>query len=147
MTSSSSRLSSHWRRSGTKRHRKLRVIDLFAGCGGLTQGLEEAGFRVVGAVELHQLAAEAYKLNHPDVRLWRRDIRRVSVTEVRKKLRLPRGRLELLAGCPPCQGFSNIRTRNGRRRVKDKRNNLVREFVRFVRGLAPKAVMFENVPG
>lgn len=147
MTSSSSRPRSHSRRAGTKRRRKLRVIDLFAGCGGLTQGLDEAGFRVVGAIERDELAAQAYKLNHPNVRLWRRDIRRVSVADVRKKLRLARGRVELLAGCPPCQGFSNIRTRNGRRRVRDKRNNLVREFMRFVRGLAPKTVMFENVPG
>ncbi len=147
MTLSASGTDSHARRSGTKRRRKLRVIDLFAGCGGLTQGLDMAGFRVVGAIELDELAARTYKLNHPHVRLWRTDIRRVSVADVRKKLRLPRGRLELLAGCPPCQGFSNIRTRNGRRRVRDERNNLVREFVRFVRGLAPKAVMFENVPG
>src|SRR5437879_4010269 len=134
MTLSSSGALSHGRRSGTKHHRNLRVIDLFAGCGGLTHGLDRAGFRVVGAIELDELAAQAYRLNHPDVRLWRRDIRRVSVAEVRKKLRLTRGRLELLAGCPPCQGFSNIRTRNGRRRVRDERNNLVREFMRFVRG-------------
>src|SRR5947208_2335052 len=97
MTLSSRGAHSRAARSGTKRRRKLRVIDLFAGCGGLTEGLNQAGFRVVGAIELEELAARAYKLNHPDVRLWRRDIKRVSVAEVRKKLRLAKGRLELLA--------------------------------------------------
>ena len=128
-------------------HRRPRAIDLFAGCGGLTLGLSKAGFRVIGAIELGDTAAAAYRLNHPIVRLWNRDIRRVSVADVLRKLRLKRGRLDLLAGCPPCQGFSNIRSRNGRRRVKDHRNGLIRDFVRFVRVLAPKVVMFENVPG
>lgn len=123
------------------------AIDLFSGCGGLTLGLKQAGFRVVGAVELDPLAVETYKSNHRHVHVWAMDICKLSVTGVMSKLKLRRGQLDLLAGCPPCQGFSTMTTLNGRRSTKDPRNDLVFQFVRFVRGLCPKAVMMENVPG
>ena len=123
------------------------AIDLFSGCGGLTLGLKQAGFRVIGAVELDPLAVETYQSNHEHVRVWSQDICDLSVAEVRRKLKLRRGQLDLLAGCPPCQGFSTMTTLNGRRDTNDSRNDLVFQFVRFVRGLRPKAVMMENVPG
>ncbi|MCK6484529.1 MAG: DNA cytosine methyltransferase [Phycisphaerae bacterium] len=127
--------------------RKPIAIDLFAGCGGLTEGLRQAGFRVVGAVEIDELAAKSYRMNHPRVALWTQDIRTVKVTELRTTLGLERGELDLLAGCPPCQGFSSLRTLNGKRDVRDRRNSLTDDFLRFVRGFAPRAVMLENVPG
>jgi DNA (cytosine-5)-methyltransferase 1 len=123
------------------------AIDLFAGAGGLTLGLRQAGFRVVGAVELDSLAANAYRTNHPQVRVWERDIVKVPVAEVRRALGLRPGELDLLAACPPCQGFSTVRTLNGRRKVQDARNELPAQVLRFVRGLRPKTVMLENVPG
>jgi len=126
---------------------KPKAIDLFSGCGGLTLGLRRAGFRVVGAVEFERLAAQTYRANHPGVHLWETDIRKLSARQVAKRLRLKRGDLDLLAGCPPCQGFSCMRSLNGKRRVRDKRNDLMFEFLRFVRELRPKAVMLENVPG
>lgn len=126
---------------------RMRAIDLFSGCGGLSLGLERAGFDVIGAVEIDSLAVETYGVNHPDVHVWHRDIRDVSVTEVRCQLGIRPGELELLAGCPPCQGFSAMRCLNGARRVHDKRNELIFEFLRFVRGLRPRAIMLENVPG
>jgi DNA (cytosine-5)-methyltransferase 1 len=64
-----------------------------------------------------------------------------------RRLKLRRGELDLLAGCPPCEGFSALRTLNGRRRIRDQRNDLVFDFLRFVRVLNPRAVMMENVPG
>jgi DNA (cytosine-5)-methyltransferase 1 len=64
-----------------------------------------------------------------------------------KQLRLKSGDLDLLAGCPPCQGYSTLRTKNGGKRNRDGRNPLVREMLRFTRVLKPKAVMMENVPG
>ena len=127
--------------------RKPQAIDLFSGCGGLTLGLKQAGFRVIGAVESNPLAVKTYKTNHKRVSVWAKDIRKVSVASVRRKLRLKPGALDLLAGCPPCQGFSTITTLNGNKRMRDARNDLVFEFMRFVRGLKPKAVMLENVPG
>jgi DNA (cytosine-5)-methyltransferase 1 len=123
------------------------AIDLFAGAGGLTLGLRRARFRVIGAVEIDPLATETYRANCPGVRLWESDIRELSVARVLRELELKPGRLDLLAGCPPCQGFSSLRSLNGRHTVSDERNELVFEFERFVRGLRPKAVMLENVPG
>lgn len=123
------------------------AIDLFAGAGGLTLGLRAARFKVVAAVEVDPLAVETYRANFPGIKVWSGDIRDLTVAEVKRVLNLKRGELDLIAGCPPCQGFSTLRSRNGRHRVKDDRNDLVLEFERFVRGLRPKAVLVENVPG
>jgi DNA (cytosine-5)-methyltransferase 1 len=123
------------------------AIDLFSGCGGLTLGLKRAGFDVLASVEIDELSAETYRLNHPEVKIWNRDIRELKIETVKRKLRLRVGELDLLAGCPPCQGYSSIRTLNGSRVVEDSRNDLVFEFLRFIKGFKPKAVMMENVPG
>lgn len=123
------------------------AIDLFSGCGGLTLGLKQAGFRVVGAVEIDPLAGKTYRINHKSVHLWQQDISTLFASKVKTELRLQPGQLDLLAGCPPCQGFSSLRTRNGAKQNRDRRNNLIREMLRFVRALRPKAVMMENVPG
>ncbi|MGD0539526.1 MAG: DNA cytosine methyltransferase [Verrucomicrobiota bacterium] len=126
---------------------KPAAIDLFSGCGGLTLGLKQAGFRVLGAVEMDPLAVETYQANHPEVAVWPEDIRNVTPRELKRRLGLRKGGLDLLAGCPPCQGFSTMTTLNGKRGMDDPRNDLIFQFVRFVRELAPKAVMLENVPG
>lgn len=95
--------------------KKPRAIDLFSGCGGFTLGLKRAGFDVVGAVEIDSLAAEIYSKNHPEVHLWQRDIRKLTAPKILKELCLKRGELDLLAGYPPCQGFSAMRRLNGAR--------------------------------
>lgn len=123
------------------------AVDLFSGCGGLTLGLRQAGFRVVGAVEVDPLAVSTYKKNHKRVTVWQKDIRHLAVAEVMRKLKLKPGQLDLLAGCPPCQGFSRITTLNGCYIIDDDRNDLVFQFMKFVRIMLPKAIMFENVPG
>jgi len=122
------------------------AIDLFSGCGGLTLGLKQAGFDVVGAVELNDLAVETYRRNHRKVKLWHGDIRKLPPRRVLLSLGLKSGQLDLLAGCPPCQGFSALRTLNGRTRVRDRRNDLVFQFIRFAKILEPKTLMMENVP-
>jgi len=127
--------------------RKLKAIDLFCGCGGLTLGLKQAGFEVIGAVDIDHLAVETYKVNHPEVEVWHQDICNLSTLCVKRKLHLRKGKLDLLAGCPPCQGFSTVRTLNGAKKIYDERNDLVFEFLRFVKELMPKAIMMENVPG
>lgn len=126
---------------------KPTAIDLYSGCGGLTLGLKQAGFRVIGAVELDPLAVKTYKANHKRVLVWSKDISKLSVSQMMKSLKVQRGRLDLLAGCPPCQGFSSLRTHNGANQNRDQRNNLIREMLRFIRVLRPKAIMMENVPG
>jgi DNA (cytosine-5)-methyltransferase 1 len=132
---------------GHRTRRAKKALDLFSGCGGLTQGLKKAGFRVLGAVEIEERSVETYKVNHPEVHIWMKDIRDLSTRSVSRKLGIRKGELDLLAGCPPCEGFSTMRTLNGNRSNRDKRNDLLFEFLRFVEALRPKAVMMENVPG
>jgi DNA (cytosine-5)-methyltransferase 1 len=127
--------------------RRPAAIDLFAGAGGLSVGLKEAGFRVLGAVELDELAALAYNLNHPTTKVWQRNIRSLSPHTVMEALNLKPGELDLLAGCPPCQGFSTMRTLRKATSVRDKRNSLVAQFGRYAEALRPRALMMENVPG
>jgi DNA (cytosine-5)-methyltransferase 1 len=127
--------------------RKPTAVDLFAGCGGLTTGLKKAGFSVVAAVEIDPLASKTYKRNHPEVRIWRRNITQVVASDLSRRSRLLPGSLDLLAGCPPCQAFSTMRTLNRQRRIRDPRQkDLLHQLVRFARVLKPKAIMVENVP-
>lgn len=131
----------------SKKHKEKPIaIDLFSGCGGLTVGLKAAGFRVVAAVEIEALSVKTYKKNHADVEVWETDIRNLQPQDILKRLNLKRGDIDLIAGCPPCQGFSTLRTLNGAVRVHDRRNGLLKDFQRFIEVLRPRAVMMENVP-
>jgi DNA (cytosine-5)-methyltransferase 1 len=124
-----------------------RAIDLFSGCGGLTCGLRKAGFDVLAAVDIDPLAIDCYRLNHPDVLLLQEDVSNLGAEELLTEVGLERGELELLAGCPPCQGFSALTTLNGSRNCSDPRNELILDFCRLVLGVMPKTVLMENVPG
>lgn len=130
-----------------KRRQKPSAIDLFSGCGGLTVGLERAGYRVIAAVEFDELACDTYALNHPKTELLRGDISTLNPHDVLETLGLEVGELDLLAGCPPCQGFSTMRTRNGAAHIAEPKNDLVFEFLRFALAMKPKLLMMENVPG
>ncbi len=101
---------------------------------------------MLAAVDNDRLAVETYRMNHPEVKLLETDIHDLTVTRLKRRLRLRRGALDLLAGCPPCQGFSTLRNLNGKRHVRDGSKDLIFQFMRFVRGLLPQAVMLENVP-
>ncbi len=120
------------------------AIDLFGGCGGLTAGLKRAGFRVISSVEFDPLAAATYSANHPKVTVLPKNIRNVPSTAF-----LTKGvdSVDLVAGCPPCQGFSRVRRRNRPRARRDDRNSLILEYQRVVEDLQPRAVFMENVPG
>jgi len=125
--------------------KKRTAIDLFSGAGGLSQGLSQAGFSVVGAIESVPVYAESYKMNHPATNLKISDITKVDPLEYMEELGLKVGELDLLAGCPPCQGYSTIGTRNRGQR-NDPRNELVYEVLRFAIAFKPKSIMMENVP-
>ncbi|ONF90884.1 DNA cytosine methyltransferase [Leptospira santarosai] len=129
----------------TKGKEKYTSIDLFSGCGGLSEGLLQAGFQVDVALEIDPIASAVYALNHPKTHIIIDDIRKVSKDRVLPKLSAKK--IGLLAGCPPCQGFSSMRTLNRKRPVADKRNNLISEYIRFVEELRPYTIMLENVPG
>ena len=120
------------------------MIDLFAGAGGLSEGLREAGFNSLYANEIKKSYSETYAANHQSTIIERCDIRKVDAYSVRKLLNLKRGELELIAGGPPCQGYSiNAPVRS----TDDERNHLFKEFLRFVDEFFPRAVLIENVPG
>ena len=121
----------------------LKMIDLFAGAGGLSEGLSEAGFHSLFASEIIPVYAQTYKKNHPNTVVHTADIRELDANAVRKKLCVERGELDLIAGGPPCQGFSiNAPIRS----TLDERNHLFKEYLRFVDAFAPRAVLIEPDP-
>lgn len=120
----------------------LTAVDLFAGGGGLTVGLKRAGFSVVAAVEVEAKAMRTYEANHLEVTPFVEDARNVVGEDLRSCS--PTGEIDLLAGCPPCQGFSSLTSKYRR---DDPRNALVLEMGRLVEEVNPRAVMMENVSG
>ncbi len=124
------------------KHRPLTACDIFAGGGGLTVGLKRAGFAVVSAVEIEPHAFATYKANHSEVTVYQQDIRTVAGIDLMRVA--PSGRLDMLACCPPCQGFSSLTSKHRR---DDPRNVLVREVGRIVTEVQPLTLMMENVPG
>ncbi len=122
---------------------RLTAVDIFAGGGGLTVGLKRAGFRVAAAVEIERHAVATYGANHPDVRCVDRDV--AGVTGAALLQAAGTDRIDLLAGCPPCQGFTSLTAKYADR--EDPRNGLVLEIARLAEETSPRAVMMENVPG
>ncbi|MFM8330560.1 MAG: DNA cytosine methyltransferase [Candidatus Methylumidiphilus sp.] len=121
------------------------AIDLFAGCGGMSLGLEAAGFDVALAVEFDAIHALVHHYNFPYCHTLCRDIAKVTRTDIYAALQANgyMGEIDLIAGGPPCQGFSHI----GKRQLDDPRNALVFEYVRIIAEIRPKYFIFENVPG
>jgi len=119
---------------------RYKLLDLFAGAGGLSLGLTWAGFESVGAVEFDPAAADTYESNfgahvHRDPDGAPLAIENVDFSEYA-------GRVDLLAGGPPCQGFSQL----GKGLADDPRNRLWREFIKAVEVVRPRAFLMENVP-
>lgn len=119
-------------------------IDLFSGGGGLSEGLRQAGFSINAAVEIDPVASDTFRLNHKGAVVIERDIKYVSSSQLAKECGIKYGQLDLLAGCPPCQGFSSLTSKYKR---DDSRNSLIKEVSRLVKDLKPRTVMIENVPG
>ena len=120
---------------------QLTAIEVFAGGGGFAVGLAAAGYKTVAAVEIERSAADTFKANHRDVQVFRQDVRTVRGDAL---LRLADGSLDVLAACPPCQGFSSLTSKY---KKPDPRNELVLEVARLAEEMRPRAVIMENVPG
>ena len=119
----------------------MNVIDLFAGCGGLSLGFEMAGFNIPLAIEKDEWSSETYKKNHPSTKVLTGDITQiVNLENLLSEKNLP---IDGIIGGPPCQGFSL----SGNRDKNDPRNSLFMEFVRFVKYFKPKFFVMENVRG
>lgn len=119
------------------------AVDLFAGVGGLSLGLEQAGFDVVAAVEIDPIHAAAHKFNFPNAAVIARSVIDVTGEDIRRLAGIGDRKVHVVCGGAPCQGFSLI----GRRMLDDPRNLLVKEFLRIVHELQPEYFIFENVKG
>jgi len=119
------------------------AVDLFAGAGGLSLGLEQAGFDVSAAVEYDPIHAAVHEYNFPYATTFCRDVTTMTGDEIRMGSSIGSREIELVAGGPPCQGISMI----GKRALDDPRNALLAEFARLVMELRPRYFILENVAG
>ncbi|MDB4734472.1 DNA cytosine methyltransferase [Akkermansiaceae bacterium] len=117
-------------------------IDLFAGAGGLSYGLDQAGFKCKLGLEQDLWAAQTFRENHQTAKLVQDDIVSIKNQSI-KNLNL--SNVPLIVGGPPCQGFSHSNT--GNKDKRDPRNSLFVDFLRFVAVIKPRIALIENVPG
>jgi len=127
-----------------KNMKEFNVIDLFAGCGGLSHGLIQAGFKIVAANEICKDAAKTYSINHIDTKMIVEDIVNIKPEDFLLRCNLSKKDIDFVVGGPPCQGFSMA---NRQRLINDPRNNLYKYFVDFVKVTNPKIFIMENVKG
>lgn len=118
------------------------VIDLFAGCGGLSLGFMKDGYTITKAVEFDPMIANTYKMNHKDVDVIVDDIRNVDHSGIFKT-----NEAEIIIGGPPCQGFSTAGARIRHGFVDDPRNYLFKHYFNIVNTVRPDYFVFENVKG
>ena len=125
----------------SSKNKSLNFIDIFAGAGGLSCGLEMASHRCLLGIDYDKHAMDTFALNHPKAEVYCGEIQKLTTKEL---LRLTKGeKIHLVVGGPPCQGFSTV----GRGDPKDKRNRLFLEYCRIVRDLKPDFIVMENVTG
>jgi DNA (cytosine-5)-methyltransferase 1 len=121
--------------------KKITVMDLFSGIGGLSSGFEaNKNFNVVAANEILSDMAKTYSINYPSVKMYNCDIKDISMA----KLKLDGiNNIDIVIGGPPCQAFSTV----GRRVLNDPRAILFKEYYRILQEVKPKVFLFENVCG
>ena len=133
-----------------------RVLDLFSGCGGLMLGFDRAGCESVAGVDLDIEAARSYAFNFhggDPAHCRSRDITKLDPAALLRSLRRPEGSVDIIIGGPPCPAFTRVGRAKLREvrsdpkaHIKDPRARLYRDYLRFVRDLAPVALVMENVP-
>lgn len=117
---------------------KLKVLDLFSGCGGLSFGLEKAGFQIVAGIDNWGDALKTFEKNHKNAKALTVDLGKPDLAAIRKEV----GDVDVVVGGPPCQGFSI----SGNRDLNDPRNKLYKGFVQIVKTFNPRVFVLENVP-
>lgn len=120
------------------------VIDLFCGAGGLSAGLEMAGFTVLAGNDLFEAAGKTFAETHPMAKFLPGRIQDLDTDDLLKESGLQKGELTVLVGGPPCQAYSVY---NHQRGMHDERATLFREYLRIVKALQPEWIVMENVAG
>lgn len=124
--------------------KKLKVIDLFCGVGGLSYGFaRDDNFEIVVANEILSNMAKAYSLNHPSVKVYIEDIKNFGAEKIEKDLNIKATEIDIIVGGPPCQAYSTV----GKRLIDDPRGKLFQEYYRVLKEFNPKLFLFENVKG
>ena len=121
----------------------MNVLDLFCGCGGISEGFRLAGYKVVGGLDLNEEAVNTYSSNFPEAISLAGDI--LEFDDAKIKEIFGEKEVEVIVGGPPCQGFSNAN--RWQKENADPRNKLFFEYLKFVKVLSPKAIVIENVRG
>lgn len=121
---------------------KLNVLDLFCGCGGMSKGLQDAGLNVLAGIDIWDKAINSYvkNLNHLGICT---DISELDPEDFKNTYLTNDETIDIIVGGPPCQGFSIA----GKRDIKDPRNSLFMEYVKYLDYFNPKAFIMENVIG
>ena len=120
----------------------MNVIDLFAGCGGLSKGFMDAGFDIILGIDNDQAALDTFALNHEGAIAMNADLSKPETFDAIRQTAGDRPIDVIIAG-PPCQGFSLTGPRN----FDDERNKLYLSYIKAVKKFRPKGFVIENVPG
>lgn len=124
--------------------KKINVIDLFSGCGGLSFGFHlNKLFNVIFANEIDSSIAETYRYNFKNTKMYVDNVANLTKNKILVDLKLDELKIDLVIGGPPCQAFSTL----GKRNINDKRVYLFKEYLRIVKEFNPKIFLFENVKG
>lgn len=124
----------------------LKVIDFFSGCGGVSEGLRQAGFDIAIGLDFDKKASETYQANFPEALFYNSDIRELDEKELAEVFKQKNQNNDplILVACAPCQPFS---TQNKAKSEDDIRRTLLDETHRFIKELDPDYIFVENVPG
>lgn len=122
--------------------KKIKIVDLFAGVGWLSYGFaHDDNFEIVAANEILPNMAKAYELNHPNVKMYCKDIKDFGISDLENDFWIKKGEIDLIVWWPPCQAYSTV----GKRLIDDPRGKLFQEYYRVLKELEPKVFLFENV--
>lgn len=125
-----------------KKKKKINVLDLFCGCGGMSKGLDDAGLNIIAGIDIWDVAIKSYNKNNNHLAICK-DLTKFSPRKFQKKYNIKKKDIDVIVGGPPCQGFSIA----GKRDKKDPRNSLFMEFYNYISYFKPKVFLMENVIG